>query len=61
VRAARSRREPWIYAPATPPWISIEPNGGTFLELHAFGEDSGLNADVDFSACGYLCERTPAN
>jgi cysteine-rich repeat protein len=52
--------EPWIYAPATPPWISIEPNGGTFLELYAYGADSGLNADVDFSACGYLCERPPA-
>lgn len=52
--------EPWIYAPGMPPWIGGEPVGGTFLELWAYGDGSGLNADVEASACGFLCERTPA-
>jgi cysteine-rich repeat protein len=51
--------EPWIYAPGMPPWGAGEPAGGAFLELWVYGDSSGLNADVDGSACGYLCERSP--
>jgi cysteine-rich repeat protein len=49
--------EPWTYQLGAPPWQPGEPVGGTFLEMYAAGQ---FNADVDGSACGWVCERPPA-
>jgi len=48
--------EPWIYVAGMPPWNGAEPNG-TFLEMYY---DGSFNADIETSACGWVCERTPA-
>jgi hypothetical protein len=49
--------EPWVYVGGMPPWQPGEPVGGTYIETYYTG---GLNADVDGSCCGWVCERTPA-